>query len=314
MEQLLGNEPLKTRLHTVLQKDTLSHCYLLTGPEGSGKHTLARYLCAAMQCTAPARRPCGVCPQCHKVAQNIHPDVVTVDDPAKVTIPVKLVRDACADLFIRPNEGRRKIYLFPRAQALNVQGQNALLKCIEEPPPYGAFLLLAEHSEQLLPTIRSRCVELHLAPLAEPVLLRALRERFPDRAEEELRAAARRSDGYLGQAQRILSERISLFPQTTALVQALCGGGSTLSVLVPMEKMKRDALLDVLRQWQSLFSAALRTRSGFSAPDQESGRLAQTKTERSLLACIDAVRQAATMLEANVSPAHVCGVLEVQLR
>ena len=74
-----------------------------------------------MQCTAPGERPCGVCPQCRKVLDGAHPDICIVDDPEKKTIPVKLVRDACTDLYIRPNEGQRKIYLFPRAQDLNQQ-------------------------------------------------------------------------------------------------------------------------------------------------------------------------------------------------
>ena len=186
---LLGNDTLKQRLSALQAKGKLTHSFLLTGPEGSGRHTLARILCAAMQCTAPGERPCGVCPQCRKVLDGAHPDICIVDDPEKKTIPVKLVRDACTDLYIRPNEGQRKIYLFPRAQDLNQQGQNVLLKSIEEPPPYGTFLLLAEHAEQLLPTIRSRCVELRLSPLPEAVLLPALRERFPDVPEGTLRAA-----------------------------------------------------------------------------------------------------------------------------
>lgn len=172
---LLGNDTLKQRLSALQAKGKLTHSFLLTGPEGSGRHTLARILCAAMQCTAPGERPCGVCRSARKVLDGAHPDICIVDDPEKKTIPVKLVRDACIDLYIRPNEGQRKIYLFPRAQDLNQQGQNVLLKSIEEPPPYGTFLLLAEHAEQLLPTIRSRCVELRLSPLPEAVLLPALR-------------------------------------------------------------------------------------------------------------------------------------------
>ena len=219
---LLGNDTLKRRLSALQAKGKLTHSFLLTGPEGSGRHTLARILCAAMQCTAPGERPCGVCPQCRKVLDGAHPDICIVDDPEKKTIPVKLVRDACTDLYIRPNEGQRKIYLFPRAQDLNQQGQNVLLKSIEEPPPYGTFLLLAEHAEQLLPTIRSRCVELRLSPLPEAVLLPALRERFPDVPEGTLRAAGVRAGGYLGRAESILRDDAGLLPQSAAFVRAYC--------------------------------------------------------------------------------------------
>ena len=83
MEALLGNARLQAGLAAAFASDRLSHCYLLAGPEGSGKHTLARILSAAMECTAGSKRPCGVCLQCRKVLDNVHPDVITVDDPAK---------------------------------------------------------------------------------------------------------------------------------------------------------------------------------------------------------------------------------------
>ena len=86
-ETLLGNEALKQRLSAALAKGQLSHCYLLSGPEGSGKHTLAKLLAAAMQCTQP-QKPCFHCAQCRKVLDGMHPDVITVDEPDKKSISV----------------------------------------------------------------------------------------------------------------------------------------------------------------------------------------------------------------------------------
>ena len=174
---LLGNDALKQRLTTALAKGQLSHCYLISGPEGAGKHTLAKLLAAAMQCTE-GKKPCCRCPQCRKALDGMHPDIITVDDPEKKGIPVKLVREICADLYVRPNEGAKKVYIFPRAQDLNPQGQNALLKCIEEPPAYGVFFLLTDNASRLLPTIRSRCVELRMSPLSDAQLLSALQKRL----------------------------------------------------------------------------------------------------------------------------------------
>ena len=310
----LGNETVKARLSAALDKGRLSHCYLISGPRGSGKRTLARLLSAAKECTGTGHRPCGGCPQCVKVQHGTHPDVITVDEPEKKTIPVKLVRDACADLYIRPNEGARKIYLFPQAQNLNPQGQNALLKCIEEPPAYGAFLLLTEHPEQLLPTIRSRCVELRLSPLPEGVLLPALRGAHPGAAEEALRAAAARSGGYLGQALELLGQ--SLLPQSTAFVQALCEGtpGAMLRVLTPMERLKRDQLRPILLQWHELLSAALAAGSGLPPVQPECARLAAARTAGALLRAAEAVREALGLLEANVGPAHICGALSILIK
>lgn len=311
---LLGNETIQQRLRSAQAKGQLSHCYLLCGPTGSGKHTLARYITAMMECTG-AQKPCGRCPQCHKILTGAHPDVITVDEPDKATIPVKLVREACADLYVRPNEGQKKIYVFPRAQALNPQGQNALLKCIEEPPPYGAFLLLCEHAEQLLPTIRSRCAELALAPLPEALLTQELRRRFPNADGEAIRSAILRSGGYLGQAETLLKENAALLPQSAAFVEAFCANDALalLKVLAPMEKLKREELRAVLQQWKALLAAALTARA-LPAPRPECRQLAAKRTTAALLAATEALDHAMTLLDANVSPAHICGLLSIRLR
>lgn len=295
---LLGNDTLKQRLSALQAKGKLTHSFLLTGPEGSGRHTLARILCAAMQCTAPGERPCGVCPQCRKVLDGAHPDICIVDDPEKKTIPVKLVRDACTDLYIRPNEGQRKIYLFPRAQDLNQQGQNVLLKSIEEPPPYGTFLLLAEHAEQLLPTIRSRCVELRLSPLPEAVLLPA------------------HAGGYLGRAESILRDDAGLLPQSAAFVRAYCARRpeELLQVLAPMERLKREQLRPILTQWQALLVSALTSRSGLPPLRPECAQIAEARPVSDITQAIEAIRLALRDLEGNVSPGAICGALTVKLR
>ena len=313
-DALLGNETLKQRLSVSLSRGQLSHCYLLSGPAGSGKRTLSKLLAAAMECTSP-HRPCGQCAQCRKALTGMHPDVVTVDDPEKKTVPVKLVRDACADLYVRPNEGAKKIYLFPRAQDLNPQGQNALLKCIEEPPAYGVFLLLTEHAEQLLPTIRSRCVELRLSPLSDNLLKRELAARFPDASQDALRSAMLRSGGYLGQAIDLLREGGELLPQSKAFAEAYSAAdpGALLRVLVPMERLKREQLRPILLQWTELLSSAAASRSGMPSIAPESQKIANNRTDAQLLRAVEVLRHAISLTDANVGAAHICGLLSVKL-
>ncbi len=313
-EMILGNETLKQRLNQSLTKGKTSHCYLITGPSGSGKRTLAKYLAAALQCTE-ALRPCCRCPQCRKVLEAVHPDVITVDDEEKKTIPVKLVRDACADLYIRPNEGNKKLYVSPRAMDLNAAGQNALLKCIEEPPAYGVFFLLTEHAQQLLPTIRSRCVELRMAPLPDALLKQELKKRLPDADGEAISAAALRSGGYLGQALQILEEADELPPQTVAFVKAYCSGSAAelLKVMISVEKYKRDQLRPLLLQWQSLLTSALTARSGLPALRPECTQLAANRSAAALLRGTQALREALQLLDSNVGVAHICGGLAILL-
>jgi DNA polymerase-3 subunit delta' len=155
-ETLLGNSRLKDNLTASLQQGKTAHFYLISGPRGSGKQTLAKLLSAAAMCE-DKNRPCGKCENCRKIMAGVHPDVITVTDPDHKTVPVRIIRQMRDDVFIRPNEGNKKIYIFP--QELGIEGQNALLKILEEPPSYGLFLLLTENSEKILPTVRSRCAE-----------------------------------------------------------------------------------------------------------------------------------------------------------
>ena len=311
---LLGNDALKQRLSAALAKGQLSHCYLISGPEGAGKRTLAKLLAAAMQCTA-TKKPCCRCPQCRKALDGMHPDIITVDDPEKKGVSVKLVREACADLYIRPNEGAKKIYIFPRAQELNPQGQNALLKCIEEPPAYGVFFLLTDNASHLLPTIRSRCVELRMAPLSNAQLLSELQKRLPDADAQTLRGAVLRSGGYLGQALTLAQENASLLPQTEAFAAAYAKGssGGLLRVLAPMEKLKREQLRPILLQWYALLTSALTAHNGQPSLRKEASELAASRSAADLLHAVDALDQAQKLLDANVGTAHICGALFVKL-
>ena len=117
---LLGNRQLKENLTESLSKGHISHCYLITGPEGSGKRTLARLLAQAILCQG-TDKPCGVCTPCRKILDGNHPDYILVDDPEKKTVPVELIRQARADMFIQPNESDHKIYQFPRAQDMGIR-------------------------------------------------------------------------------------------------------------------------------------------------------------------------------------------------
>ena len=314
-ETLLGNEQLKKNLKQSISSGHISHFYLISGPEGSGKRTLARLLAAAMLCKEPDK-PCMRCISCRKVLSGSHPDFITVDDPEKKTVPVDLIRQARSDMYIQPNEADRKIYLFPRAQDMGLPGQNALLKVLEEPPQYGVFLLLTDNPNKLLPTVRSRCRELKLQPLPEDILLGQLKKEFPDAQQEDLQAAASRSGGFLGQAKLLLENGEQISQQSQLFLQAL-GEKSTmllLQTLVPMEKWKRDALSDTLSQWLELTENALFCRSGMDTVSPYSRQLAARRTSGELNQIIGHLQKALNYTQSNVSPAAVCGYLEWELQ
>ena len=285
-DALLGNDRLKQNLTRSLSKGHVSHFYLISGPEGSGKHTLAKLLAAAILCQGEDK-PCGRCTPCRKVMDGNHPDFITVDDPEKKTVTVDLIRQARADVYIQPNESEYKIYMFPRAQDMGLPGQNALLKILEEPPKYGVFLLLTDNPDKLLPTVRSRCTELNMQALPEDVLRSHLRREFPQAQEEDITAAIDRS----------ARDALGL-----------------MQTLTPMEKWKRDALADTLESWRELLESALASRSGIRAVSPLSRKLAQSRSSPELLNAVQCLQKAVDYTTGNVSPAAVCGWLEWALR
>ena len=312
-ETLLGNDRLKDNLTSSLAKGRISHFYLISGPQGSGKHTLAKLLSAAILCQ-DAHAPCGKCNVCRKVMENNHPDVITVDDPEHKTVAVKLVRQAREDMYILPNESDHKIYVFP--QELGIEGQNALLKILEEPPKYGVFILLSTNAEQLLPTVRSRCTELALSALPESVLTRELSREFPDATAEALTAAAVRSGGYLGQARILLEQGAALPPQTEQFLTAFAEKNALelTKLLASMEKTKRDQLIPMLESWTSLLEEALACRSGMRALHPMTKTLAAQRSSQELMQAISHLQKAVTYAQSNVSPAAICGYLTWQLK
>ena len=312
-EELLGNQRLKENITSSLRRGRCAHFYLISGPEGSGKHTLARLLAAGLLCQEQDK-PCLQCHACRKVLSGTHPDFITVDDPDKKTVPVDLIREARADIYVRPNEGERKIYLFPRAQDMGLPGQNALLKVLEEPPSYGVFLLLTDNPEKLLPTVRSRCEELRLQPLPEQILYRRLTADFPQTDPQTIRAAMLRSGGYLGQARQLLEggedEKVQQFADALsardpmALMQLLC----------PMERLKRDALREMLESFLELIQMALACRAGMPAVSAAARSLGAACPPVRLMNTAGHLKKAIDYTMSNVSPAAVCGYLEWALR
>ena len=312
-EALLGNDRLKETLAASLHRGHISHFYLISGPKGSGKHTLAKLLAQAILCQGSSK-PCGVCGPCRKIESGNHPDFITVEDPEHKNVAVKIVRQIREDVFIRPNESAYKIYLFP--QELGTEGQNALLKILEEPPKHGVFILLADNPEKLLTTVRSRCTELKLMALPEKLLHRQLRLDFPQAGEEDIASAMDRSGGFYGQAKEILAEGGAVPPQTESFVKAFSARDSLglTQLLVPLEKWKRDALAELLESWLSLLEQALACRTGGASAGKLARQIAESRSSAELMGAVNALRKALEYVRSNVSGAAVCGWLQWALR
>ncbi len=160
-----GQPRLAEQLRQAAGRDALGQAAILSGQGDLA--AAARFLAAAMECEG-REKPCGTCGACRKVMRNIHPDVETVEDPEHKNVSIDVLRRVVGGAYVLPNEGKRKIYIFPDCSLLDPKAQNVLLKVLEEGPPHGAFLFCAANSAVLLPTIRSRAVEWKLSAPEEP--------------------------------------------------------------------------------------------------------------------------------------------------
>ena len=269
------------RIRRAAQSGALSHAIIFSGP--GDRVEAARCAAAAMECTAGQDAPCGRCEACRKVFANIHPDVITVHDADPKIMAVELLRAIRSDVYIRPNEGRRKVYLFDDCAQLDERCQNLLLKTVEEGPPYAAFLFCAANSAALLPTLRSRCVEWKLAPAAE------------EGPEED--------DSRARELCSVLSGK-----QAAAIVEFLTG--------MEHSKPSREELGRVLEQSRALCAQALLEHYGRGAPPDKqeiTGKLRENLTKSQLMRTIEVLQTYRQECDWNVGVGHVLGALAAEL-
>ncbi len=264
-------------IRAAAQHGRLSHAVILTG-EGD-KVQAARYIAAAHLCRAESGRPCLQCNACRKVLDRIHPDVTEVQDSERKELPVETIRALRQDAYIRPNEGRRKVYLFTDCAQLNERDQNVLLKIVEEGPPYAAFVFCADAVHSLLPTIRSRCVELRMDA--------------PQESAQEDEAAA--------ELCRVIARRDAL--ALTAHLTAL-----------ENRRLKREQLLSMVEgAWQITADALLSRCEKPGTCGEAADMLGRAFDRRQLQKLTDLFRRYCGECQYNVGVGHVLGALGAEL-
>lgn len=194
-DDLLGQGDQVASLQDAFTSGRFAHAYLIAGPLGTGKRTLAQICARALQCISPDK-PCGVCAPCLRALSGNHPDILRLQP--KKSIGVDDVRELVLKLQVKPYEGNCYAVVIEQADKMTVQAQNALLKTLESPPGVAVFFLLAENPAALLPTIRSRCLLVRLTPIGAELVAQALLRAgiAPERAGE----LSRISQGSVGRA------------------------------------------------------------------------------------------------------------------
>ena len=240
----------------VLVEGAAAHAVLIVGPPAVGKTTLADDLAAGLLCLAPdpADRPCRDCRGCRLIAGANHPDLhrlgpegpggqVVIGDSARPA--GRGVRNLVAELAYLPVEGGHRVAIVEHAERMNEDAQNALLKTLEEPPDRTTIILCADEEDRLLPTVRSRCVRLRMAPLA----IRTIEELLVERGVADAPTAARLARIAAGRpglamAYARLPEAITIHDEIARTLLDLLGAGTARRLASGRDLIERAAALD----------------------------------------------------------------------
>jgi len=181
LDELVGQEVLVTTLANAIKQNRLAHAYLFTGIRGVGKTSTARILAKSLNCvgadgsaTAPQVKPCGTCGHCVAIAESRHMDVIEMD--AASHTGVDDIREIIEGAKYKPTSARFKVYIIDEVHMLSKSAFNALLKTLEEPPPFVKFIFATTEIRKVPATILSRCQRFDLARIPQADLARHLRK------------------------------------------------------------------------------------------------------------------------------------------
>jgi DNA polymerase III subunit gamma/tau len=221
-DDLVGQEPIIRTLKNALKSDNVKHAYLFTGPRGTGKTSTARLLAKTVNCSNPKDgEPCNECLQCREITSGNSFNVIEID--AASNRGIDNVRDLREKLMMPPSTGKYKVYVLDEAHMLTNEAFNALLKTLEEPPPYAIFVLATTDVHKMLPTVLSRCQRFDFKRISTSQIVRHLlyvseQENIKlERSAAEL--IARTAAGGMRDALSMLDQAIAYAGEEISLVQ-----------------------------------------------------------------------------------------------
>ena len=215
-DDVVGQDHVVRTLKNAINRGRIAHAYLLVGPRGTGKTSLARIFAKALNCTGGPKADFDPAdPAVVAIGEGSHLDVIEIDGASNNS--VEQIRDLRDTVAYAPAQGKFKVFIIDEVHMLSVSAFNALLKTLEEPPAHVKFLFATTEVQKVLPTILSRCQRIDLKPISPEVIgarLRAIATAEKVKLDDAAIACiARLADGGMRDAQSILDQMI-----------AFCGG------------------------------------------------------------------------------------------
>jgi DNA polymerase-3 subunit delta' len=311
--QTIGHASAVDLFQRSLASDHVSHAYLLSGPAGVGKRTLALELAQSLLCSVENsdERPCQSCPSCTRILHGSHPDLNIVElDTEHVQISRAAIGRLQSDAVLRPLLGPRKVYVLVDVELLSVVAANQLLKLLEEPPRGVTLILTTSAVGGVLPTILSRCQHVRLSRVPEATIVEHLLK-HSDIDDDLAQRIARHAEGKLGWATQCAADPTILerYDLAVSELHVLLGDGR-LRRLIKAQSLaaqwasNRAETLEYLAIWARVFrDIAVVGATGAASIEAESAAISVSQRMNTIAAVkgARAVQHTAELLEQNVN-------------
>ncbi|MBA1334785.1 MAG: DNA polymerase III delta prime subunit [Firmicutes bacterium] len=247
-------------LSEAAKKNKVSHAYIIRG-EDKDALSLALHLAMAVNCQSGILLPCGECSSCRKAKSANHPDISVLECSGE-SIGIDAIRNMQKEIYIKPYEGKKRVYVIADGGRMTVQAQNCLLKMLEEPPRSGIIIITVENQHNLLPTVVSRCQLLKLDTGLRGLDHPGYKDLVACFLEEDFMNASARIEELSKGDSNTVSEFLDYLLMTLRdiLLSKVAGGSKLLYIKNNDEFIRRMAANMTYRRLDKLINAVINTQ------------------------------------------------------